>query len=681
MIWLKRIFVGVGILVLLPLLLAVLISRSGSSPQSQALPNGLSLNIEQITYGNQHKFGPPEFPVGVLKQIIPGLPVTRSISHGTQDDSLVVWLSLEDKKQEWMVPMTNLVSVVARDKKGSRFGSHTIMTMDEKHWRYQSGWGGNNQTPPPGSKWFISLITLEQYPRNEPSFELDLLDVHKEVITTLEIQNPAISTPKTWTPESFPIFKQTKAVDIQLISFTNSWRIRRSGRLNNEVPQYLAKWKYAIAGEERNDWNSDSGVIEDTFGNISGIARDHEGNVSMESTAWKLTYDFHKKPTATFPPEHVWNVTIENPGKGKSKALNLSKKMMDVLIELKSITGPKTKVTFKDGIPQSSSLNEDASGSSSSSSSTFNGKNWIYTSTITTGTPLFGMSYAIKQHNYRVTFLVKNVNGEFKPMFMRQQTGMDHLMSIQETIPESSLDLKIIIQPVIQESFLVKPRLDPPVHKFTRAKKIPKRDEFASRELVDLSAFYSQNFQSNLGLNGHIGTSSLGTSFRLGQLTPGIHHFNDIRWDLRGMITLTGQSQFYQYLKYPASITDIPIRQPASKLHFLHGCLWPEKQGTEIGSYKIIFENKHIERIPILYGINVANIVVNNQMPNPDVEFASKVDVYSSRKNKGSSKKQFFYHFEWTNPFPDQQIVALEFESARKMAAPVLLGLTLEPQK
>ena len=678
---LKRIFAGVVIVVLVPLFLAIILSRSSGIPSSQDLPGGLRLNIEQITHGSLHKFGPPEFPVGILKQIIPGFPVHRSINQGTTDNSLVVWLSLENKEKEWMLPLTNVVSVVARDKKGSRFGSNNIMTMDEKHWRYQASWGGGNQTPPPGSKWFISLITLEQYPRGESSFELDLLDRHKDVIATLEIQNPVLTTPKDWKPEPIPIKKQTKVVDIQLTTFTNSWRIRRSGHFQNEIPQYLARWKYAVADEASDDWDADSGIIEDTFGNISRMGSDHEGNVSMKAAAWKLTYDFLKKTTATFPPEHIWNVTIENPGIGKSKALNLSKKMMNVLIELKSITGPKTKVTFKDGVPQSSSLNENVSGSSSSSSSTFNGKNWIYTTTINTSTPLFGIRYPTKHHDYRVNFLVKTVSGNFKPMFLRQQTRNDQLLRIQEKIPEGPLDVKVIIQPVIQESFLVKPRQDPPVHTFTRAKKIPKRDESTPSELVDLSAFYSQNFQSNLSLNGRIGTSSLGTSFRLGQLTPGIHDFNDIRWDLRGMIILTGQTQYYQYLKYPASLTDIPILQRVNKFHFLHGCLWPEKQGAEIGSYKVTFENKHIERIPILYGINVANVVVNNQMPSPDVEFARKIDVNSSPKNKGSSRKQFFYHFEWTNPFPDQQIMALEFESARKMAAPVLLGLTLEPHK
>jgi hypothetical protein len=570
---LKRLFAGIVIVVLIPLLLALLLSNSQRTTASKELPGGLHLNIEQITYGNLHKFGPPTFPIGILKQIIPGLPVNRSINQGTAEESLMVWLSLENKKKEWMLPLTNVVSVVARDKKGSRFGSHNIMTVDEKHWRYQSGWGSNNQTPPPGSKWFISYITLEQYPRNEASFELDLLDSNKEVITTLEIQNPVINSPKNWAPETFPITKKTKEVEIQLASFTNSWHVPRTGRIQTEIPQYRARWKYAMDGKESDEWLADSGTIEDAFGNISRMGGENEGNVSMEGSTWKLTYDFYKKNTAQYPPEHVWDVKLENPGEGKSKTLNLSKKMMGVLIELRSVTGPKTKVTLKNGIPQSASLNEDASGSSSSSSSSFNGKNWVYTTTLNTATPLIAMRYPTNHHRYRVAFLVKTVEGAFKPLFMRHQTGLDQIMGTQGTFPEGTLDLRVIIQPVIQESFYVKPRLDPPVHKFTRAKKIPKRDASAPGKLVDLSSFYSQNINSNLSIMGRIGTSSIRTSFRLRQFTPGLHKFNHVQWDLRGMVTLTGQCQYYQYLEYPESIKDIPIRQKVQKLHFLHGCI------------------------------------------------------------------------------------------------------------
>lgn len=67
MTWLKRFFAGICLLIVFPLLLAVLLSRSGSPTQRNDLANGLSLNIEQVTYGDRHLFGPPEFPIGILK--------------------------------------------------------------------------------------------------------------------------------------------------------------------------------------------------------------------------------------------------------------------------------------------------------------------------------------------------------------------------------------------------------------------------------------------------------------------------------------------------------------------------------------------------------------------------------------------------------------------------------------
>ena len=104
------------------------------------------------------------------------------------------------------------------------------------------------------------------------------------------------------------------------------------------------------------------------------------------------------------------------------------------------------------------------------------------------------------------------------------------------------------------------------------------------------------------------------------------------------------------------------------------------KNGTEIGKYIIHFENGTTESIPLIYGHNVGNIVMHPQIPLTETESAALVEINSSPTNsKGNAKTQPIYHFEWMNPNPDRRITHLEFQSARKTAAPILLGITAEP--
>ena len=293
---------------------------------------------------------------------------------------------------------------------------------------------------------------------------------------------------------------------------------------------------------------------------------------------------------------------------------------------------------------------------------------------------LVGLRYAADSHEYRVMMLALADDGNYKPLFSRYRSGIDRYMGIQHKIQEGPLRLKIIVQRVLQQSFMVKPSLDPPVHQFTRAKKITKRDPSTSKESVDLSQFYTQSLKDTISLHGHVGTSTVGDSFGLFRLPPGIQILNGIQWDLRGTVMLTGLCQYFHYLNFPEKINSIPIQQITRKLHFLHGCLWHERLGGEIGKYVVRFEDGNTESIPLKYGQNVGNILVNPKFSNPDVESATLVEVnLPSTNGNNNSSKQPFYHFEWTNPHPDQKITFIEFHSARRLSAPVLLGLTLEP--
>ena len=96
--WIKGLLLVSLLLIGLPLLMVSLVSRSNSDLRTFKWQGGKVLRIEQVTSESQHRFGPPPF-IGVLKQILPSLPILPSIQHHAPSDSLALWLTLEDTEQ------------------------------------------------------------------------------------------------------------------------------------------------------------------------------------------------------------------------------------------------------------------------------------------------------------------------------------------------------------------------------------------------------------------------------------------------------------------------------------------------------------------------------------------------------------------------------------------------------
>ena len=657
--------------------MVLLLSRSSSDLRTFQWQKGEVLSIEQVTYGDIHRFGPPPF-IGGLKQVLPSLPMLPSIQHHTPSESLVLWLTLEDTEQGFMTPLTNIVKAVARDNHGSRYTSSDIETRDEKHWRTRPSWGGT-QTPPPTSRWFISTVTLQQYPKGEETFEVDLLDPFENVLQTMDIQNPNIVQPSEWDWSPLPVEYTHEDLVIRLTAFTNSWEIRHIGQDYGEIPQFKPHFEYLTHDHKTAPhWLADSGSGMDTFHNAVSLTGSDAGNLSLRSKVWKITYDFYRQHEAPFPADQIWELTLELPEEGKSKTLELEKELMGVPVKLLNITGPNTKAVFKDGQLESAEPAQGASGTSLSSNSTYVGGKFVSTVTYTSQAPYLGVHFPEDDHNYRIQLLAKNEKGHYVPLFSNSRSQHHHFLSLRGEQTESDIDLKVIVQPVFQKSFYVEPSILPPVHQFTKAENIPVRSIDAPSGTVDLSEYYTQRLDQHAHLIGRLGTRSYGASFNYYNVAPGLHRIDGQDWDLRGAVLMTGMSLYNFYLKYPEKIDLIPIRSEASKIHFLHGCLWPGDPGQEIGNYTIHYANGTTEKIALIYDKNIANVWDQPGETNvTEIEQATLVKL-PLKEAKTNAPAHYSYHFTWHNPHPEQSIEHIAVQSNRKDSAPMILGVTLE---
>jgi len=678
--WIKGLILAFFLLIGLPLLLVMLMSQSSSDSRRFEWGNGKVLNIEQLTHGSTHRFGPPPF-LGGLKQVLPSFPILPSIQHGTAPDSLVLWLTLEDTEQDFMVPLTNVVRAIARDQHGSRFINTTIETRDERHWRTQPSWGGT-QTPPPTSKWFISTVTLNQYPKGESTFEVDLLDHDENVLQTIEINNPQIISPSEWQGSPLPIEHTHEDLTIRLTQFTNTWAICHIGRDFGEIPEFKSHFKFLSATQATEQvvpyWLFDSGTAADTFQNVVSLSGHEAGNLSLHSKAWKITYDFYQHHDAPFPGDQVWELTIEMPEEGKSKSLDLEHKLLDVPVKLLNVAGPKTKATYKEGILQSAELAERSSGTSLSSSSSYSGGKFVHTVTYTSAEPYLGVHYPEDYHKYRILMLAKNGEGVFIPISSNSRSQHHHFIGIRKDQIASEIDLKVIIRPVFQKSFLVQPSITPPVHQFAKAEKIPERSKEAPSQTIDLSDYYTQRLDQSAHILGRLGTGSYGASFSYRYVEPGIHLINNQDWDLRGVVLMTGTCLYNFYLKFPEKIDAIPVKSKASKIHFLHGCLWPGDRDHTIGNYIVHYTNGATHTIPLVYDKNIANVWDDpGKLSISEIEQAKLVEL-PLKSSRNNSRPWYSYHYTWENPNPDLTIEHIAVQANRKESAPMILGITME---
>jgi hypothetical protein len=216
-----------------------------------------------------------------------------------------------------------------------------------------------------------------------------------------------------------------------------------------------------------------------------------------------------------------------------------------------------------------------------------------------------------------------------------------------------------------QWNFIPQPR---PKTDASPGKSIPERDPAAGGELLDLSTFYNgaldETWQAGGLANNH-----------LGHLPRGLQVFGGVRFDVRGVVQLSGvQAEQQLRVRFPKVVEGIPVERKADRLHFLHACAWPSPVGTQVGMYVIHYRNGQQQQVPINYGKDVLDWWLNEGTDGFAVDVAWK----GANSASPGGPELGIFKTTWNNPRPEQEIESIDYRSAMTDSAPFLLGITAE---
>ena len=178
----------------------------------------------------------------------------------------------------------------------------------------------------------------------------------------------------------------------------------------------------------------------------------------------------------------------------------------------------------------------------------------------------------------------------------------------------------------------------------------------------------------------------------LSELPAGQTELNGVTFSIgKGVVQVAGE-----FLRnHPHSIEDIEVQKRGVKLHFLHAARWGAwgKQGvvrnhwvpdgTPVGFYEVVYEDDHVEAIPIIYGADLrdwwnvwdkskpttrSKVVWNGNNP-----FVKRVHQ-RTEQNPGLR----LYLTTWTNPHPTKKITLINFVSTEQTATPFYVAITVQ---
>jgi WD40 repeat protein len=193
------------------------------------------------------------------------------------------------------------------------------------------------------------------------------------------------------------------------------------------------------------------------------------------------------------------------------------------------------------------------------------------------------------------------------------------------------------------------------------------RDPSTPKELLDLSAYYT----STLDENWHPGNGSSD----LANLPHGLQTLGGVRFDLRGLIQVGSGTR--GGLPYPRETRGIIVDLSCERLHFVHSAVmaFDIKEGTEIGSYLVHYQDKKTVEIPIVFGRDVADWFSQKNENLPALTLAWSGENEASRS---AGRTIRLFKSTWENPRPTIPITHFDFMATHHRAAPFLVAVTAE---
>ncbi len=194
--------------------------------------------------------------------------------------------------------------------------------------------------------------------------------------------------------------------------------------------------------------------------------------------------------------------------------------------------------------------------------------------------------------------------------------------------------------------------------------RIPARDPHAGRNLIDLAPHYN----AALGENW---IDPRDARDHLGELPTGVQRLAGTEFDVRGLIQVEQECR-----RHPPQVKGIQVGQPCRRLHFLHAARNAAllEDGLEIGRYVVHLANGAQQEIPLVLGRDLVDWHIQPRSKEAYVTAWAG----ENPKSRGLRKQIRLFKSTWENPFPQAEVLTVDFVSACRGPCPFLVALTAE---
>jgi hypothetical protein len=129
--------------------------------------------------------------------------------------------------------------------------------------------------------------------------------------------------------------------------------------------------------------------------------------------------------------------------------------------------------------------------------------------------------------------------------------------------------------------------------------------------------------------------------------------------------------------KWPAQVEGIAIGQKFTRLHLLHATGFKVDDNTVIGSYTVHYADKTKATIEIVYGKDMRDWLARSD-GQTKISRGKVAWEGTNPSEKPTGGKVRLYLTTWKNPHPKKKVVSIDFTSAKTLAAPFCVAMTLE---
>ena len=197
--------------------------------------------------------------------------------------------------------------------------------------------------------------------------------------------------------------------------------------------------------------------------------------------------------------------------------------------------------------------------------------------------------------------------------------------------------------------------------------KIVPRQKTTNIKHIDLSSHYNAPLDERwFGLSRERGP--------LSQMPTGLADLNGTKFDLRGIVQLSGrqlQNQLGENNPFTGSAKSIDLsNQTYKSISFLHATTWTDPDGTPVANYVFNYVDGTKNVLPIVYGEHVRDWYVD-----------ADIGVLDTPKSKIAwrSTAGALYQTNWVNPHPEKEIQSIDLESQMGYSNVFVIGITGNP--